>query len=174
MVRFANGVPDVVYYSEHSSGAAYEYCAVEKVGVRPVSYIALGTHANYAVRLYTRSHDIVSIFITVKRHQVIIPTIIRHLAIRQTKQTRDLCGMSQRISEVSGTLPQTARFPLRPAQELEETASLRKVPVGSILVGSGATRSGRPTGPGSIVRTASVLLMTAQLVSYPNHTTRAG
>lgn len=55
MVRFVNGAPDVVYYSEHSSGAAFNYSAVEKIGVRPVSYIATGTHANYAVRLGKRS-----------------------------------------------------------------------------------------------------------------------
>jgi len=48
MVRFVNGAPDVVYYSEHSSGAAFNYSVVEKIGVRPVSYIATGTHANYA------------------------------------------------------------------------------------------------------------------------------
>ena len=52
MVRFVNGVPDVVYYSEHSGGAAYTYSAVEKSGDRPVSYTAIGTHANYAVRAY--------------------------------------------------------------------------------------------------------------------------
>ena len=51
MVRFVNGVPDVVYYSEHASGSAYKYSAVEKMGDRPVSYIATGSHANYAVRL---------------------------------------------------------------------------------------------------------------------------
>ena len=49
MVRFINGAPDTIYYSEHSSGAAYKYSAVEKVGVRPVNYVATGTHANYAV-----------------------------------------------------------------------------------------------------------------------------
>ena len=54
MVRFVNGVPHTVYYSEHSSGAAYKYSATEKVGGRPVSYIAVGTHANYAVCL--RAH----------------------------------------------------------------------------------------------------------------------
>lgn len=48
MVRFVNGAPDVVYYSEHASGSAYKYTTVEKMGVRPVSYIATGTHANYA------------------------------------------------------------------------------------------------------------------------------
>ena len=51
MVRFINGIPDTVYYSEHSSGSAYKYSAVDKIGDRPVSYIAIGTHANYAVRL---------------------------------------------------------------------------------------------------------------------------
>jgi hypothetical protein len=51
MVRFVNGSPDVVYYSEHASGSAYKYSAVDKIGVRPVSYIATGTHANYPVRL---------------------------------------------------------------------------------------------------------------------------
>lgn len=48
MVRFVNGVPDVVYYSEHNGGSAYKYSAVEKIGGRPVSYAAIGTHANYA------------------------------------------------------------------------------------------------------------------------------
>ena len=51
MVRFINGVPDTVYYSAHSGGAAYEYSAVEKIGDRPVSYTGIGTHANYAVCL---------------------------------------------------------------------------------------------------------------------------
>lgn len=52
MVRFVNGVPDTVYYSEHSNGAAYKYSAVEKIGVRPVSYTGIGTHANYPVCLF--------------------------------------------------------------------------------------------------------------------------
>jgi hypothetical protein len=47
MVRFINGTPSVVYYSQHSSGAAYTYSAAEKIGVRPVSYTGIGTHANY-------------------------------------------------------------------------------------------------------------------------------
>jgi len=49
MVRFINGVPDTVYFSAHSGGTAYKYSAVEKIGDRPVSYIGIGTHANYAV-----------------------------------------------------------------------------------------------------------------------------
>ena len=52
MVRFIDGVPDTVYYSAHSGGAAYKYSAVEKIDVRPVSYTGVGTHANYAVCLY--------------------------------------------------------------------------------------------------------------------------
>ena len=57
MVRFINGVPDVVYYSEHASGTAFKYSVVEKIGVRPVSYTAIGTHANYAVGLRPRSRS---------------------------------------------------------------------------------------------------------------------
>jgi hypothetical protein len=54
MVRFIKGTPDIVYYSAHSGGAAYRYnhIDVEKIGVRPVSYTAVGTHANYPVCLY--------------------------------------------------------------------------------------------------------------------------
>lgn len=84
MVRFINGIPDIVYYSEHSSGAAYKYSAVEKVGDRPVSYIAFGTHANYAVCLRAHSHDIDLLLIMVQRHRATIAMIIRHLAIQQT------------------------------------------------------------------------------------------
>ena len=51
MVRFINGVPDTVYYSQHSGGAAYKYSVVEKIGDRPVSYTGIGTHANYPVCL---------------------------------------------------------------------------------------------------------------------------
>lgn len=55
MVRFVNGHPDTVYYSEHASGSAYKYSTVEKIGDRPVNYIAIGTHANYPVRSEPRS-----------------------------------------------------------------------------------------------------------------------
>ncbi|KAH0286396.1 hypothetical protein M436DRAFT_76766 [Aureobasidium namibiae CBS 147.97] len=49
MIRFSTaGVPQNVYYSAHSSGTAYTYSAVQKVGVRPVVYSAAGSHANYA------------------------------------------------------------------------------------------------------------------------------
>lgn len=46
-VRFINGKPQSVFFSEHSVGAAYQYAVVEKIGVRPVTYSARGTHANY-------------------------------------------------------------------------------------------------------------------------------
>jgi len=47
MVRFNNSVPTAVWYSQHSNGAAYTYSAVNKIGDRPVSYSAIGSHANY-------------------------------------------------------------------------------------------------------------------------------
>ncbi|KAI9777210.1 MAG: Vacuolar protein sorting-associated protein 62 [Peltula sp. TS41687] len=48
MVRFKNGKPKAVYYSEHFFGQAYTYEAVEKISNRPVTYSAIGTHAMYA------------------------------------------------------------------------------------------------------------------------------
>lgn len=51
MVRFRDGIPQAVYYSQHSSGQAFTYSAVEKAadGLRPVAYVARGSHANYAI-----------------------------------------------------------------------------------------------------------------------------
>ena len=48
MIRFKNGKPKVVFFSEHSFGEAYTYDAVEKIGKRPVVYSASGSHAMYA------------------------------------------------------------------------------------------------------------------------------
>ncbi|KIV89820.1 hypothetical protein PV10_07191 [Exophiala mesophila] len=51
MIRFQNSLPQSVYYSQHSTGQAFSYSAVEKApdGLRPVVYVARGSHANYAV-----------------------------------------------------------------------------------------------------------------------------
>jgi hypothetical protein len=48
MVRFVNGTPTAVYLSSHESGTAWTYAALPKNGVRPITYIAAGDHANYA------------------------------------------------------------------------------------------------------------------------------
>lgn len=48
MIRFSNGTPQAIWYSQHSSGQAFTYHAVEKKGKRPISYSGNGTHANYA------------------------------------------------------------------------------------------------------------------------------
>ncbi|KAJ4311620.1 Vacuolar protein sorting-associated protein 62 [Neodidymelliopsis sp. IMI 364377] len=47
-VRFHNGVPKAVFFSEHAAGEAYTWDAVEKLGQRPVGFSATGTHAMYA------------------------------------------------------------------------------------------------------------------------------
>jgi hypothetical protein len=78
MVRFINGVPDTVYYSAHSGGAAYKYSAVEKIGDRPVSYTGIGTHANYAVCLsiFLNDPNTVSSSLTgASRHRAIMSTV---------------------------------------------------------------------------------------------------
>lgn len=54
MIRFQNGAPQAVYFSQHSSSQTFTYRAVEKNGVRPVAYIAKGSHAVYAT---TGTHD---------------------------------------------------------------------------------------------------------------------
>ncbi|KFY08925.1 hypothetical protein V491_08396, partial [Pseudogymnoascus sp. VKM F-3775] len=48
MIRFIDGEPQAIWYSQHGSGQAFAYDAVEKIGRRPVGYSARGTHANYA------------------------------------------------------------------------------------------------------------------------------
>ncbi|KAI9821507.1 MAG: hypothetical protein M1832_003355 [Thelocarpon impressellum] len=48
MIRFRNGVPQTIWYSQHGNGQAFTYNAVSKKGKRPVAYSAMGSHANYA------------------------------------------------------------------------------------------------------------------------------
>lgn len=50
MIRFSNGVPQAVWYSQHSNGEAFTYQVVNKVGDRPIAYSANGSHANYAIK----------------------------------------------------------------------------------------------------------------------------
>lgn len=49
MIRFENGVPRGVFFSEHEGGQAYAFDAVERRGDRPVIYSAVGSHAMYAL-----------------------------------------------------------------------------------------------------------------------------
>ncbi|OAP57611.1 hypothetical protein AYL99_08349 [Fonsecaea erecta] len=51
MVRFVNGAPTAMWFSQHSSGEAFSYSALQKYnnGERPIVYVANGTHANYAI-----------------------------------------------------------------------------------------------------------------------------
>ncbi|KAI9675047.1 MAG: hypothetical protein M1817_001453 [Caeruleum heppii] len=47
MIRFQDGKPQALWYSQHARGQAFTYAAVEKKGIRPVGYAALGSHAIY-------------------------------------------------------------------------------------------------------------------------------
>ncbi|KAJ5797914.1 uncharacterized protein N7503_007210 [Penicillium pulvis] len=49
MIRFVNGTPQAVWFSQHASGQAFTYNALEKDGLRPYAFSANGTHANYAI-----------------------------------------------------------------------------------------------------------------------------
>jgi hypothetical protein len=49
MIRFLNGIPQALWFSQHASGEAFTYDATEKNGQRPVVYSAKGTHAVYAI-----------------------------------------------------------------------------------------------------------------------------
>ena len=48
MIRFNNGAPSQVWYSQHSFGQAFTYDALEKQGDRIITYSGNGSHANYA------------------------------------------------------------------------------------------------------------------------------
>lgn len=48
MIRFKDGSPQAVWYSQHEFGFAYTYNATLKIGKRPLSFSAMGSHANYA------------------------------------------------------------------------------------------------------------------------------
>lgn len=61
MVRFINGQPDSIYLSAHSSGSAYKYSALQSSNGRAVTYIAEGSHANYATS-GQHQHDIPLLF----------------------------------------------------------------------------------------------------------------
>ncbi|KAF4554677.1 VPS62-like protein 2 [Elsinoe fawcettii] len=48
LVRFQHGRPTHVFLSEHNFGEAYAWSAMEKIGKRPVTFSATGSHAMYA------------------------------------------------------------------------------------------------------------------------------
>jgi hypothetical protein len=54
MVRFSNGSPQSIWYSQHANGQAFRYTTVEKSGDRPIAYSSKGSHANYAI---SGTHD---------------------------------------------------------------------------------------------------------------------
>ncbi|KMP00225.1 hypothetical protein CIRG_00367 [Coccidioides immitis RMSCC 2394] len=48
MIRFENGQPQAIWYSQHASGHAFEWNAVDKRGNRPIVFSSNGSHAVYA------------------------------------------------------------------------------------------------------------------------------
>lgn len=52
MIRFSNGQPQAIWYSQHANGQAFKYKATEKKGKRPIAYSGNGTHALYSIAGY--------------------------------------------------------------------------------------------------------------------------
>lgn len=73
MIRFVNGTPTHIWYSQHWNGEAYVFEAVEKQGLRPVTYSAKGSHANYA---------------TAGTHDHLIPDIDGHYGLLEDHASR--------------------------------------------------------------------------------------
>lgn len=51
MVRFSNGEPQYVWFSQHANGQAFKYSVTQKddANIRPFAFSANGSHANYAM-----------------------------------------------------------------------------------------------------------------------------
>jgi hypothetical protein len=51
MIRFSSGIPQHIWYSQHSNGQAFSYPTAQKhnSSPRPIAYSASGSHANYAI-----------------------------------------------------------------------------------------------------------------------------
>ncbi|KAB5592400.1 putative effector protein [Ceratobasidium theobromae] len=47
LIRFLNGKPQSIHYSQHEDGTAYTYAATDKVGSRPLVFVSRGGHANF-------------------------------------------------------------------------------------------------------------------------------
>lgn len=65
MIRFSDGVPTAIWYSQHGFGAAYTYDAVQKIGVRPVSFSARGSHSNWPEAM---AHDFHNLYFQIPSH----------------------------------------------------------------------------------------------------------
>jgi hypothetical protein len=48
MIRFKEGYPQAIFFSQHSRSQVFSYQAVEKEGDRPICYVAKGSHAVFA------------------------------------------------------------------------------------------------------------------------------
>ena len=89
MIRFENGNPQSVWYSQHGHGLALTYNATEKLGVRPLVYPGMGTHANYASAGFIDLHNLglYSIHYFLPRaHLILDPQIPANIAFDHTSK----------------------------------------------------------------------------------------
>ncbi|RKF59163.1 putative vacuolar protein sorting-associated protein TDA6 [Erysiphe neolycopersici] len=76
MIRFTNGTPSAIWYSQHGFGAAYTYDAVQKIGGRPVVFSARGSHSNWPE---AKAHDFHVIYKRIPPHIAYDYTSVGHL-----------------------------------------------------------------------------------------------
>lgn len=72
MIRFTNGTPTAIWYSQHGFGAAYTYDAVQKIGDRPAVFSARGSHSNWPEAKAHDFHVIREIFHFDFKHFIIL------------------------------------------------------------------------------------------------------
>lgn len=50
MIRFKDGKPEAIWYSQHASGHAFKFEVTNKQGDRPFGFSANGSHAVYGTK----------------------------------------------------------------------------------------------------------------------------
>ncbi|POS85851.1 hypothetical protein EPUL_001541, partial [Erysiphe pulchra] len=88
MIRFTNGTPTAIWYSQHGFGAAYTFDVVQKIGNRPAVFSARGSHSNWPEAKAHDFHVIREIFISTSSAILLIAQldnrIPRHIAYDYT------------------------------------------------------------------------------------------
>lgn len=114
MIRFQDGVPQALWYSQHASGEAFTYNATLKIKGRPVAYSGRGTHANYAIPG--------SVCTPIQNPFCCVSFVVltRRLVTTTTPSPDTICQMA-----LLSTTPATARCGIPPATTMRTAMTTR-------------------------------------------------